>query len=488
LNREGEIGQRPGRRLLSPGTWPLRWQLTLVSAALTLAIVVVFGAVIGHFAGQRVRSDFNRELRTAVSTLAAEVQVIETPGGPLVTGPQLNDVALPNGAIVRIFDAQGRLREQTRQAVDLGRPQPGVVNVGSNRVATARILSGASGRVAGYVQYGRNEERVDATIARIWLLIAGGVLGATALAALAGLAIANRAMRPIASLTATAREIATTRDPSRSMPQPETEDEVAELARTLEQMLRSLDAARAEREGAMQKQRAFVADASHELRTPLTSVLANLELLEASLQASEHSEDREMVESALRSSRRMSRLVTDLLLLARADAGRMGERVVCDLAGIVGNAAAEVAPVSGGREMMVDNGRPIFVHGNPDELHRMVVNLLDNAVRHTPEGSRIALRVGADADGATVEVADDGPGIPAAMREQVFSRFVRGAGPADTSAGSGTGLGLAIVHAVAVSHGGSVSAETSAEGGTLMRVRLPLSPSERSVSASLGKI
>ena len=90
-------------------------------------------------------------------------------------------------------------------------------------------------------------------------------------------------MRPIASLTATAREIAATRDPSRRMPEPAVDDEVGELARTLEQMLRSLDAARAEREGAMQKQREFVADASHELRTPLTSVLANLELLQASL-------------------------------------------------------------------------------------------------------------------------------------------------------------------------------------------------------------
>ena len=90
-------------------------------------------------------------------------------------------------------------------------------------------------------------------------------------------------MRPISSLTATAREIAETGDPSRHMPEPKADDEVGELARTLEQMLRSLDAARAEREAAMKKQREFVADASHELRTPLTSILANLELLQASL-------------------------------------------------------------------------------------------------------------------------------------------------------------------------------------------------------------
>ena len=110
-------------------------------------------------------------------------------------------------------------------------------------------------------------------------------------------------------------------------------------------MLRALDAAREEREQAMQKQREFVADASHELRTPLTSVLANLELLQASLSEPSQSDDREMADSALRSSRRMSRLVADLLLLARADAGRSSERRRCDLAEIAGHAAAEVAPV-----------------------------------------------------------------------------------------------------------------------------------------------
>ena len=127
----------------------------------------------------------------------------------------------------------------------------------------------------------RRTTSLDATIERLWLLLAGGVLGGTVLALLAGLAVAGRAMRPIASLTAAAREIATTRDPSRRLPTTETEDEVAELARTLDEMLRELDAARSETQQMIQAQRDFVADASHELRTPLTSILANLELLEA---------------------------------------------------------------------------------------------------------------------------------------------------------------------------------------------------------------
>ena len=153
-------------------------------------------------------------------------------------------------------------------------------------------------------------------------------------------------------------------------------------------MLRSLDAARAEREQAMQQQREFVADASHELRTPLTSVLANLELLQASLGGADQAEDREVVDSALRSSRRMSRLVSDLLLLARADAGPARAAPPLDLAEVAGDAAAEAAPLMGVASSSIDNDRPLPVEGNPDELHRMVLNLLDNAVRHTPRARR----------------------------------------------------------------------------------------------------
>jgi signal transduction histidine kinase len=250
-------------------------------------------------------------------------------------------------------------------------------------------------------------------------------------------------------------------------------------------MLRSLDAARAEREGAMQKQREFVADASHELRTPLTSVLANLELLQASLGAPGQAEDREIVDSALRSSRRMSRLVGDLLLLARADAGRLDKHRRCDLAEVVGDAAAEAAPLMGDRTLTVDNDRPLRVEGSPDELHRMVLNLLDNASRHTPPGALIELSLREEDGDAVIEVGDDGPGIPVAMREQIFDRFVRGEGPADTAGGTGTGLGLAIVSAVADSHGGSVEAAESESGGALFRARVPLAESKRVVSGPL---
>jgi two-component system OmpR family sensor kinase len=276
-------------------------------------------------------------------------------------------------------------------------------------------------------------------------------------------AIARRAMVPIAELTTAAEEIARTRDPSRRMPEPLAEDEVSELARTLGGMLRELDAAHAETEATLARQRQFVADASHELRTPLTSVLANLELLAESL----HGEEADAARSALRSSRRMRRLVADLLLLARTDVGRIVRREPCDLARIVMEAAGELGPVSAGHDISLDV-HPVTIEASRDELHRLAINLIENAVRHTDPGTEIRVSTGMSADANTrlpagqayLIVEDDGPGVPERLASTLFERFVRGAG----DRGGSFGLGLAIVRAVAESHGGSVVLEATHPG------------------------
>jgi signal transduction histidine kinase len=467
--------RRLARRLLHPRSWPVRWRLAAVSAGLTLAILVLFGGAIGQIATQRIRDDFNNEVDSAVKILAGELRVVYPPfqESKLLQSPRLASFIRLADASATVYDVNGRVVGRSGPQ-NLGPFTPGTHAVNGMRVATERIVSDETGETIGFVQYGRSTGHVENTIDRVWLLIAAGILGGTLLAIFAGVAIAGRAMRPIASLTATARKIATTRDPSERMPEPTADDEVGELARTLEEMLRSLDAARAEREGVMQKQREFVADASHELRTPLTSVLANLELLQAALDRAEQAEDREMVDSALRSSRRMGRLIGDLLLLAKADAGRLQAHRRCDLAEIAGEAAAEAAPLMGARRFAIDNDRPLRVEGSRDELHRMVLNLLDNAIHHTPADACIELTTREERGYAIVEVGDDGPGIPAQMRSQVFDRFVRGQGPADTARGNGTGLGLAIVSAVAESHGGTVAAAESKAGGALFVARIPL--------------
>jgi two-component system, OmpR family, sensor kinase len=456
---------------LTPNRWPVRWRLAGVSAALTLIILVIFAVVVGRLVTNRLNSDFNDELRDTATRLAFQIQ----PNCPQqLLSSDLPEMTLPGTAAIKLVNADSTC--QTPGAPALGAPQrPGTITtIGSMRVATAALQTSLASPPS-VLQYARSTDSLQATINRLWLFLGGGVLGGTLLAALAGIAIAGRAMRPVSALTATAREIASTRDPSRRIPEPETDDEVGELARTLEQMLRELDAARSETEQMMQVQREFVADASHELRTPLTSILANLELLQDQLEGTgSRGEQGEMIESALRSSRRMSRLVSDLLLLARADAGRTGVRRECDLAAVAAAALSEVRPVADGHRLTLANGGPVPVDGDPDELHRLAVNLLDNGLRHTPAGTEIRVSVERRNGDAVLEVSDDGPGIPEGMESQVFSRFVRGAGPADVAPDSGTGLGLAIVKAVATSHGGDVQAGSSPAGGARFTVRLPL--------------
>jgi signal transduction histidine kinase len=275
-------------------------------------------------------------------------------------------------------------------------------------------------------------------------------------------------MAPIAELTSAAAQIAHTRDPSRSIPEQKADDEVAELAHTLEGMLSALNDAHAETEAMLVRQRRFVADASHELRTPLTSVLANLELLAESLRG----EQGEAARSALRSSQRMRRLVADLLLLARSDVGRVVPREPCDLARIVVEAAAELGPVSDSHEISL-GVHPAMVQAARDELHRLAINLLENALRHTPPGTEIRVFTGIGPDGrATLTVEDDGPGVLPDIAPSLFERFVRGAG----DRGGSFGLGLAIVRAVAESHGGTVTLDPAYRNGARFIVRLPAAP------------
>jgi two-component system, OmpR family, sensor kinase len=442
---------------------PIRTRLAGVSALLTFTILCAFALVVGSLTVHRIRTNFDREVAVAGDNLAGLLQV-EVTGSyiegfklKIVNPPNLNKFAGSEDAVVRILSDAGNVLASTSGApTSLGLSTE--ANVGGYRVHTRPVALGGPVGGSVIVQYGRRLSDLDATIARVELLLLLGVLAGTALALLAGMTIARRAMAPIAELTRTAEEIARTRDPSRSVPEPSADDEVAQLARTLGGMLRELDAAHAETEATLARQRQFVADASHELRTPLTSVLANLELLAESL----HGEEADAARSALRSSQRMRRLVADLLLLARTDVGRVVKREPCDLAQIVVEAAAELGPVSAEHDISLDIGRvgPVLVEASRDELHRLALNLIENAVRHTPTGTEIRVSTGLTAGKACLTVEDDGPGVPEQLGSTLFERFVRGAG----DRGGSFGLGLAIVRAVTESHGGTVMLEQTHPG------------------------
>jgi two-component system, OmpR family, sensor kinase len=449
-------------------------RLAGVSALLTFVILCAFAVAIGSLTVHRIRADFNRQVNDTAMALPSELNINVDPVSGRLTSiqPPLADLAAaPNHAAIKLFTLGGLLvaQQPAENPPVLGPPRLSSATVNGYRVISRLVAVRVSGSGqpigAMLVQYGRPISNTEDTVARVELFLLLGVLAGTGLALLAGVMIARRAMAPIAELTSTAAEIARTRDPSRGVPQPKAEDEVAELAHTLEGMLRELDTARGETESMLARQRRFVADASHELRTPLTSVLANLELLADSL----HGDHGEAARAALRSSQRMRRLVADLLLLARTDVGRVVPRKPCDLAQVVVEAAGELGPVSADHDIVLDV-HPAIVEAARDELHRLTINLLENALRHTPPGTSIRVWTGSADGEVALIVEDDGPGVPAQLAPTIFERFVRGAG----DRGGSFGLGLAIVRAVAESHGGSVALESTSEGrGARFVVRLP---------------
>jgi len=414
---------------------------------------------VGALTTRRIRSDFNHQISAAAEDLRARLAVDVAHGQIVGVSPQLDAYAGAGHAVIRVLIEDGStVIGQTRGAPNLGLPFAGTAEVSGYRVETREkfVEFGPFGGPV-YIQYARRVSDLEATLARLRGFLIIGVLGGTGLALLAGLMIARRAMAPIAQLTNAAREIALTRDPRRQVPVGATEadDEVAELALTLNGMLSSLADANSEVEDMLVRQRQFVADASHELRTPLTSVLANLELLAEHL----HGEEGEAARSALRSSQRMRRLVGDLLLLARADVASAARRQPVDLAQVAIEAAAELGPLSQGHELSLDV-EPAVTDGVRDDLHRVAVNLIENALRHTPPGTRVWVMTRSRPDGQVeLVVADDGPGVPEGLGPRLFERFVRGAGD---RGGSSYGIGLAIVRAVAETHDGSVGLEDRA--------------------------
>ena len=277
---------------------------------------------------RRIRSDFNRQVETTARQLPKQLSIRVNPATYKIESivPPLEDlVTPPHSAVIRVLTLGGATVEQApANAPNLGAPSSQPHTVAGYRVVSlpATIGIAGSGEPIGRVviQYGRSVADTNATIARVELFLLLGVFAGAALRAAGG--GRDRPPRDGADRGADRHRASRSRAPATlpaRVPQPQADDEVGELARTLEGMLRELDAARGETEAMLARQRRFVADASHELRTPLTSVLANLELLAESL----HGEEGDAARSALRSSRRMRRLVADLLLLARTDVGRV---------------------------------------------------------------------------------------------------------------------------------------------------------------------
>jgi two-component system OmpR family sensor kinase len=323
----------------------------------------------------------------------------------------------------------------------------------------------------GYVTVATSREPLGRTVDLLQrLLLYGSVIGIGG-AAVGGWLLASRALRPIDRITATAAHIARSGDRSvdlsARLDEPHANDEVSRLARTFNSMLDRL-------ETAFVAQRRFLADASHELRTPLTAIRGNADVLRRQAETWTAVPDKADALAALddvrREAERMSRLVSDLLLLARSDAPvSTANHLPVRLDTIAAEAVRTAGALANGQHLEF-TGSATTVVADPDQLRQLVIILLDNALRHTAADGMIRVSTGLNrAHEPELSVQDNGEGIAPEHLPHIFERFYR-ADTARARATGGTGLGLAIARVIAGDHNAKISVESTLGAGSTFRV------------------
>ncbi|MBB2910211.1 signal transduction histidine kinase [Streptosporangium becharense] len=434
------------------------------SAVLAVALAVSSYAMIGVL-GRALLTTIDDSIRQRARSTVSLADAGRLP----------DELSSPDGVLLQVVDATGRITHATagtdrlvplldarQRATAIRRGEARFVDgrpYGIPHVLRVRVLSADGGRA---VIAARSFSEVQTSIATAGHVLLVGTPLLLVLLAGASWLIIGRTLRPIAALRRGADEITDTAR-SRRLPVPEARDEVHSLATTLNDMLARL-------EKADNRQRALVSDAAHELRSPLASIRLQLEV---ALGHPEGQEWRETAEGVLEDTMRLSRLAEDLLALARLDerGGALARREPVELDRLVPQSVERY-----GEAVTVDltagpGGEAITVTGDALALGRVLVNLVDNALRYASAPVAVELRAeGAD---AVLTVTDDGPGIPEPDRERVFDRFTRLDSARSRDEG-GAGLGLAIVRETVHAHGGAVHLEDASPGLRAV-VRLPLS-------------
>jgi two-component system OmpR family sensor kinase len=297
------------------------------------------------------------------------------------------------------------------------------------------------------------------------------VLASLPLLGILGWWIVGRGLAPLAALAdSLARRAPTSLDP---VPVLESPEEVRPLVRSLNDLLTRLG-------DAFDTQRRFAADAAHELRTPLTALTLQIQIARRAESPEERAVALDRLEQGVK---RATRLVQQLLTMARLDPDAARPATSFDLAAVAASIVDEKKPLAEQQHLTLSLAAvPVTLCGQEDALRILLANLVDNALRYTPPGGSVDVRVAPDGDQARIEVADSGPGIPEEERERVFDRFYRGR----QAPGGGSGLGLAIVRQVVTLHGGSIALDKGPSGGLLVSARFPTgappaaSPAQRS--------
>ncbi|MDQ2809351.1 MAG: ATP-binding protein [Chloroflexota bacterium] len=458
----------------------LRVRLTGWYVVLLGLVLLAFSALLYTLLEHGLQQQVDQGLQVA-ATGALGALTVEQGRPQLQNGESENDFTLlgERGLLVRVGLLDGQIVASRGPFQSVPVPPAALTAVGQGQAHFATLAGAgrelpvrlytlpyvAGARVVGFVQVGQSlQPTQDSLHQLLWLLLLGVPL-TLGLTSLGGLFLADRALGPIDRITRAAQRISA-EDLSRRLNLPPSADEVGRLAATFDAMLVRLDTA-------FQLQRRFAADASHELRTPLAIIKGNIGVaLQRSRSAAEYQQVLTDLDDEVD---RLTRLVEDLLLLARADSGHpLLHLEPLDLADLLQVVVDQVRPLAAARGigLTLQNPPAVPMLGDPDKLLRLFLNLLDNAIKYTPAGGQITVRAAGTAAGITVTVQDSGLGMPAEQLAHIFERFYR-ADAARSRVNGGSGLGLAIAQWIVQAHNGQIVATSQIGAGSTFAVQLP---------------
>jgi heavy metal sensor kinase len=460
-------------------TLDIRTRLAAGYAATLSLLLVVYAAFVYTTAYERLSVEVDHRLDQEVEI--AERSLFTDAAGNLLWRPPAASPdfhTLPNMLWIDVHRADGSLLHRSLGGYARGRPveplafEPrpsGFFSVELADDTHLRILQRTVevDRQSAIVRVAYDEEQIRRDLAAFLLVLAIGVPLAVMAASLAGYWLAGRALAPVARMTEEARSI-TAEHLDVRLPLPGPDDELGRLAATFNDLFARL-------ERSFEQMRRFTADASHELRTPLTVIRSVGEVgLREPLDETGY---REIIGTMLEETDRLSLLTATLLELTRAEGGRGPvRREVIDLCEAVRDAAEFLGVLAEDKSVRIALDLPTAaptVLGDRTVLHQALVNVIDNALKHSPPGATVTVAVQADAERAEVSVVDQGPGIAPEHREHVFERFYR-ADPSRNSKTGGFGLGLAIARWAVEAHGGRIELESEPGRGSVFRIRLPI--------------
>jgi signal transduction histidine kinase len=471
----------------------IRLRLTLWYTAILASILLVFGVAVYRIFTSSLNSEINRTLDDVARDLIGERSLFfGTQQDQRIVIPRLNTFSLAT-VYVQVWNLQGDLQARSdniagylvpldSQTLDKKVSYRHIddVSVGESppylRVLTVPLITRETQQIVGWMQIATSAETVYSARKQLLSILIRGSLIGVVLSSVMGALLAQRALNPINSITQTAVQITRADDLSRRLSHLGPPDEVGRLADAFNEMLERL-------ERIFNAQRRFVADVSHELRTPLTTIRGNADLLRLMGGA-----DPASLNAILSETERMIRMVNDLLLLAQADAGHLPiSRQPVEVDAILAEIAHQTRVLAGDRITVelnctdMEREEPLIVLGDADRLRQLFLNLVDNAIKHTPEGGNVSLCLLLEDDWVRLSVADTGAGISPQDLPYIFDRFYRAEKsrwrkPTTNHAGTGAGagLGLSIARWIAEAHDGRIEVESQVGQGSVFHVWLPL--------------